>query len=299
MRKGAGLSTGNGIQVQKQRRTTRLEVRKLQGESEVKRRDILVVEEPLTILWQPLDGPGERLAATMRTPGEDNELAAGLLFSEGLLRCRAEIDVLSFCSGGGPNELNRLMARLRLQGEEARRRLAHRPSAGLPQSACGLCAFDELANPKALLAWAVSNAPVDCSRQAPERRLLDQALTHLETSAPVFAATGASHAVVAVDRQGRLLAAAEDVGRHNACDKAIGSLLLSARSGSLPFRVPEGTGLLVSSRLSFELAVKAVRAGASWIASVGAPTHLAIELARECGLPSVGFLSRKRHNVYV
>jgi FdhD protein len=258
-----------------------------------------VVEEPLTILWQAEDGPSQRLSATMRTPGEDNELAAGLLFSEGLLRHRGEVEVLSFCVSGAPNELNRLRAKLRLSQAEANSRLAHRPSAALPQSACGLCGFDELSNPKALLKWAASARPSQTAAFEPETTLLHQALDHLAAQAPTFAATGASHAVVLVSSDGTLLAAAEDVGRHNACDKAIGAMLLANPSRSDTFALPAGTGVLFSSRLSFELAAKAVRAGAAWIASVGAPTHLAIELARECRLPTVGFLTRQRHNLYV
>lgn len=285
--------------MQKRRRTARVEVLKLHGEAKRKTRDNLVVEEPLTILWQALDGPGQRLLATMRTPGEDNELAAGLLFSEGLLRHKRELEVLSFCASGGPNELNRLMARLRLSLEEVQRRLAHRPSGGLPQSACGLCAFDELSNPKALLAWAASAHPSTGSHFSPDRRLLDQALAHLQEKSPVFAITGATHAVLALGPDGALLGAAEDVGRHNACDKVIGSLLLAARPTEETFRLPDGTGLLFSSRLSFELAAKAVRAGAAWMASLGAPTQLAIELARATGMPTAGFLSAERHNVYV
>ena len=282
----------------KKRKTVKLSTHKVVGDSRRRQRDLVVVEEPLTVLWQGTDGPVERMAATMRTPGEDNELAAGLLFSEGLLHQRDELEVLSFCASGGPNELNRLRAVLRFPHAEGQRRLAHRPSAGLPQSACGLCSFDELSNPKALLEWAASQRPTEVAPCQPEEALLHRALTHLHEQAPVFAATGASHAVVLVDPEGRLIASAEDVGRHNACDKAIGKLLLeSKRPGS--FTLPSGVGLLVSSRLSFELAAKAVRAGAAWMASVGAPTHLAVELASACQTPLLGFCSTERYNVYV
>lgn len=283
----------------KKRRTAKVNVRKVEGDSApLRRRDLVVVEEPLTIMWQAAEGPVERLSATMRTPGEDNELAAGLLFSEGLLAHREELDVLSFCSGGGPNELNKLRAVLRIPLAEAQRRLAHRPSASLPQSACGLCAFDELANPKALLAWAAALRPQGVEGTAPETALLHRALEHL-SGAPTFAATGASHAVVVVGGQGEKLAVAEDVGRHNACDKALGSLLLAHRPiDGTPFRLPPNAGIVFSSRLSFELAVKAGRAGAAWVASVGAPTHLALELAALCDMPLIGFLSEGRHNRY-
>ncbi len=285
----------------KKRRTAKVTTRRFEGDiPPLRKRDLVVVEEPLTVMWQAAEGPVERLAATMRTPGEDNELAAGMLFSEGLLTQRDELEVLSFCSGGGPNELNRLRAGLRIPLAEAQRRLAHRPSASLPQSACGLCAFDELANPKALLAWAVGLRPQGVEGVSPATSLLHLGLEHLQGSAPTFAATGASHAVVVVGGQGQKLAAAEDVGRHNACDKALGELLLNQRpvEGS-PFRLPPECGIVFSSRLSFELAVKATRAGAAWIASVGAPTHLALELAEACDMPLIGFLSKERHNRYL
>jgi FdhD protein len=283
----------------KKRRTARVSIRKLCLAGQRRLRDTLVVEEPLTVLWHALDGPPARLSATMRTPGEDNQLAAGLLFSEGLLRRKAELETLSFCAGGGPNELNRLTASLRLCQQEAERRLAHRPSAALPQSACGLCAFDELSNPRALLKWAASSRPPGAPLLEAGRELLDRALAHLERQAPVFAATGASHAVVLVGPDGQLLAAAEDVGRHNACDKAVGAVLLADRRQEGDFSLAPGTGMLFSSRLSFELAAKAVRAGAAWIASVGAPTQLAVELARACRLPAYGFVSRDRYNAYL
>ncbi len=284
----------------KKRRIARYQVVRHEGDRPVRRRDDLVVEEPLTILWQAQDHHSpQRLSATMRTPGHDNELAAGLLFSEGLIRSRKEIEVLSFCSGGGVNELNRLVARLRIPGVQAESRLAHRPSAALPQSACGLCAFDELASPKALLAWAASARPKSVMTFLPNRTLLDQGLRLLATEASLFAKTGASHACVVLNPDGQLCAAAEDVGRHNACDKAVGELLLTAAAGSGDFRLLPGAGILFSSRLSFELAAKAVRAGAAWIGSVGAPTHLAVELAQKCAMPLLGFCSGERFNVYV
>ena len=281
----------------KKRRTVKLSISKVSDASAKRERDLLVVEEPLTILWQGVDGPVERLSATMRTPGEDNELAAGLLFSEGLIWHRGELEVLSFCASGGQNELNRLRAKLRFPHAEAQRRLSNRPSSSMPQSACGLCSFDELSNPKALLNWASGQKAQGVEPLIPTRQLLDSALDLLEREAPVFTATGASHAVVIVDSEGKLLSLAEDVGRHNACDKAIGHLFLNWKPEQ-KFRLPTGAGILFSSRLSFELAAKAVRAGASWMGSVGAPTHLAVELAQQCGVPAIGFVDRHRFNLY-
>ena len=282
--------------MEKKRAVFRRSVRKFVEQMPVKRfKDTLVAEEPFTLVWQSDDGESERLTSTMRTPGDDLSLAAGMLFSEGVLRSKSEIHVLSFCAGGASNELNRLKADLRLSASEIRRRLGHRPSASLPQSACGLCAVDDLSSPKVLLEWAARRYR-GCPTE-PEQESLQLALTHLQERCPLFSATGASHASVIVDGSGALLSATEDVGRHNACDKAIGSLLLNDNRER--FLLAKGAGLVVSSRFSFELAQKAAAASVSWMASVGAPTHLAVELADRCGIPLFGFLSRRRVNRYV
>ena len=283
--------------MEKKRAVFKRSVRKHTVESPVRRfKDTLVAEEPFTVVWLSEDGESERLASTMRTPGNDLELAAGMLFAEGAVRSKRELHVLSFCAGGGTNELNRLKAELRLPGRTVRARLGHRPSASLPQSACGLCSVDDLSNPEALLAWAARRfraTPLE-----PDRQTLHKALDHLQSGCPLFAATGASHATVIVGPSGEALATFEDVGRHNACDKAVGSLLLQQEEEG-DFQLPEGSGLLLSSRFSFELAQKGVAAGASWMASVGAPTHIAVELAQRCGVPMYGFVSRERFNQYV
>lgn len=283
--------------MQKQRRTIRRMVRRVEAEAGARRRDLLLAEEPLSILWQAWDGPVQRLAATMRTPGDDYALAAGLLFSEGLLRRADELETLSFCASGAVNELNRLRARLRLPLHEVEARWAHRPSHTLPQSACGVCGTEDLSSVAGLLDWVLRGRAATALPHRPSPLLLAQALQHLEERATLFAATGASHACVIVDREGSVLSLAEDVGRHNACDKAIGVLLLSAPA-KLPFALPAGSGVVFSSRLSFELAAKAIRAGASWIGAVGAPTSLAVELASRCSLPTFGFLRPSRFNEY-
>ncbi|MFA5506526.1 MAG: formate dehydrogenase accessory sulfurtransferase FdhD [Vulcanimicrobiota bacterium] len=282
--------------MEKKRAVFKRSVRKICEDSPVRWvKDSLVAEEPFTLVWQSSDGRSERLASTMRTPGDDLSLAAGLLFSEGVLLARSELHTLSFCGGGTANELNRLKAHLRLDADTIRGRLQHRPSASLPQSACGLCAMDDLSSPQTLLEWAGSRyrgKPV-----VPNSALLRAGLQRLQTGAPLFSRTGASHATVLVGPE-ESFSVHEDVGRHNACDKAIGSVLL-LEGEDKPFQLTAGTGVLVSSRLSFELAQKALAAGAAWMASVGAPTHLAVELAERCQVPVFGFLSDRRFNRYV
>lgn len=285
----------------KKRRTARLPVKIHEGESSKSMQDLLVAEEPLTIMWQPMDGDSQKLTATMRTPGHDNELAAGILYAEGILQHKGEIVKISFCGSGGHNELNKLKTVLRLNKSEIMARLSHRPfhpSEVQPQSSCGMCSHDELPGLAGLIDWAAKKWSQNQDTFLPDQKLLVQALAVLQKEAPLFAATGASHAVLLIDPNGKMLACAEDVGRHNACDKAIGELLLAQKVRE-PFTLPKGCGILFSSRLSFELAAKAVRAGASWMASVGAPTDLAIELAQKVKLPAIGFLKADRYNVYV
>jgi len=277
----------------KKRQTFRRSVVRVEGGAEKKKGDKLVAEEPFTVWWFSQDGKSERLASTMRTPGHDLELAAGMLFSENVLTGKADLKTLSFCTGGGVNDLNRVTAELRLPSHVVADRLGHRPSSALPQSACGMCGLDDLSSPSSLVEWAsrrYRGTPVAATSE-----LLGEALEKLNSKCPLFSVTGASHAVIVVDGEGEIASLGEDVGRHNACDKAMGRLLLE---GAGPFQLPAGAGVLFSSRLSFELAAKAVAAGAGWIAAVGAPTHLAVELAQTVGLPLYGFLSHQRYNRY-
>ncbi len=289
--------------MQKKRCTTKRAILRLTTDGASRRSDTLVAEEPLNVLFQSSDGNVQRLAATMRTPGQDIELAAGLLFSEGLIAKRVELGTLDFCVGGGPNELNRVVARLRLSEATCQERLGRRPSLSLPQSACGMCSFDELGQVNALLDWAAeqglgnSESRVGLEDSAEAFSVLSAASERFLKVCPVFAKTGACHATMVLETTGELLGVAEDVGRHNACDKALGRLLLTD-SGSERFALPPGCGLLFSSRLSFELAAKAVRAGSGFMASLGAPTDLAVRLAERCGIPCYGFVGSQRVNRY-
>lgn len=280
--------------MEKKRATFRRSIRRFDdGQISKRLADTLIAEEPFTVVWQSLDGHSERLASTMRTPGDDLALAAGMLFSEGVLSFKEELNVMSFCAGGGVNELNRLKAELRLNRKDIENRLRHKPSQSTPQSACGMCGLDDLSAPSILVNWAKQR--YDGKPFLPSDKLLKDSVSVLDHDCPLFKRTGASHACLIVDHTGKAVSLAEDVGRHNACDKAVGRLFLAS---SERFQLPPRSGMIFSSRLSFELAAKAVAAGASWIASVGAPTHLAAVLAETCGLPLFGFLSTERHNLY-
>jgi FdhD protein len=228
-------------------------------------RDLVAVEEPLEIRVD-----GEPLAVTMRTPGHDEELAAGFLYGEGLIVDAPEVG---------------LTDDLALNTIEVRGPLAHEPGSRrfYTTSSCGVCGKG------ALEEVAVHSSPLP---QGPRvaRELL--AVLPERLVQPGFAQTGGLHATGLFDAEGELLCVREDVGRHNAMDKVIGWALLSGRA-PLHERI-----LCVSGRLSFELVQKAAVAGAPILVGVGAPTSLAVELAAERGLTLCGFARRGRLNLY-
>jgi FdhD protein len=259
------------------------------------RDDRVAVEEPLEIR---LAAGGERrtLAVTMRTPGEDEELAAGFLFGEGLVRDRSLIAGLRAWREEDPGSGAR---RDLVEVELAARRLPDLRSLErhfFTGSACGVCgraSLDEL--------LVAGRAPV-----APGPTVAAEAIAALpevlRSAQEGFAATGGLHAAGLFDAAGGLLCAREDVGRHNALDKLLGRALLD---GSLGWEEPGGGDrrlsahvVLVSGRASFELVQKCVAAGVPLLCAVSAPTSLAVELAERFGITLVGFLRDGRFNVY-
>jgi FdhD protein len=225
--------------------------------------DEVAVEEPLEIRVD-----GDPLAVTMRTPGHDEELAAGFLHGEGLLagpaRFHATLDA-NAVDVAGP-----------LAREPGERRFYTTSSCGV----CGKGALEEVA----------VHAPPAAAGPAVPRELLAALPERLEQ--PEFARTGGLHATGLFDSAGMLLLAREDVGRHNAMDKVIGRSLLD---GATPLH---DRVLCVSGRLSFELVQKAAVAGAPILVGVGAPTSLAVALAGDRGLTLCGFARGGRLNVY-
>jgi FdhD protein len=229
--------------------------------------DELIVEEPLEIR---LDD--HLVATTMRTPGHDFELAAGLCHGDGLLG-DAIVVSCRYC-GTGPavdTEFNVVSVDTGGRAPEPAARIA------TTTAACGLCgstAIDELRERIAPLGPTAS-WPIELLAGVPARVGGEQDL---------FERTGAVHAAVAFDRRGAPVVVREDVGRHNAVDKVVGRLLLDA---ALPAR---DLGLYVSGRAGFEIVQKAWAAGFSAVVSVSAPSALAVEVARQAGLTLVGFV---------
>ena len=247
-----------------------------------RRPDTLAVEEPLELRVN-----GEPLAVTMRTPGDDVELAHGFLLTEGVIGGADDVVLARYCDSrdaAGRNTYNVLDVLL-APGVPA-------PAAQVERrfyttSSCGVCGKASLDAVRTVARFPPGDDPVRVTTGTlvalPDR---------LRAAQRVFDTTGGLHAAAIFTADGALLVAREDVGRHNAVDKAIGRALLDGR---YPAR---GTVLAVSGRASFELVQKAVMAGIPVLAAVSAPSSLAVDLARETGTTLIGFLRGETMNVY-
>ncbi len=259
-------------------RVARTRVIAVRGGRARERADGLAAEEPLEIRAA---GPGQepvRVAVTMRTPGHDFELAAGFLVTEGLLET-GDVAAVAYCDDPGVQRYNVVTVRSRAPFD-----LGAAERNFFATSSCGIC------GKAALEAVAVRCAPLDDEAAAEAGTLLDLPGA-MRTAQRVFERTGGLHAAGLFDTDGRLLALREDVGRHNAVDKVVGSLALDAADGS-------GRILLVSGRLSFEIVQKAAVARIPILCAVSAPSSLAVEAAEELGVTAVGFLRPGGFNVY-
>jgi FdhD protein len=249
------------------------------------RTDDLATEEPLEIRLQA-GGERRTVAVTMRTPGADFELAAGFLYSEGVIRDDGEIDAIAYCVDPDVDEAERFNVVTVCLRAPALPELPSLDRHFLTTSACGVCGKASL---EALHARGC--APVSSQATVSAAVLCGLGDT-LRRAQGVFEATGGLHAAGLFDLDGKLLALREDVGRHNALDKLIGWAVLR---GLVPLREQI---VMVSGRSSFELAQKCVVAGAPLLCSVSAPSSLAVSLAERFNLTLVGFLRGSRFNVY-
>jgi FdhD protein len=264
------------------RRASRVRVTTVRGVSVEVRDDRLAGEEPLAIR---VAGPGQDpvdVAITMRTPGHEAELAVGFLLAEGLIRSAAEVLGVDV---GDPGRLSRPddEATVRLRDAFDAAALGQRHFAAT--ASCGIC------GKASLDAVHVRADPI------PDGPVIDKAVLlalpgRLREAQAVFEATGGLHAAGLFEADGTFIAAREDIGRHNALDKLIGSRLLA---GELPLH---GRIVLVSGRAGFELVQKAAIAGAPIMAAVSAPSDLAVEAAERLGVTLVGFLRGDGFNIY-
>lgn len=251
-------------------------------DSHVEKDDRVAVEAPLEyLLHHPALGiESVSFGTTMRTPGDDEYLAAGLLYGEGIVNAATDIDAIE-SSTRRPNVVNvRLRAHVQLDAQMATRRF----SAG---SSCGVCGTTGL---DAAIARAAATRIADT--RAIELELLMRLPERMREAQRKFGDTGGIHASALFDFSGNLLTVAEDVGRHNAFDKLVGENLLAGR---LPLKEHV---ILLSGRASFELVQKALRTGVAVLAAIGAPSSLAVNLAVASGLTLVGFLRDRHCNVY-
>jgi FdhD protein len=261
--------------------TVRRAVERVTPDGRRRRVDSLAAEEPLELRVD-----GKPLAVTMRTPGQDVELAHGFLLSEGVIGSARDISIARFCEGTGPDGMNTYNV-LDIALAEG----VPPPDTGVERnfyttSSCGVCGKAALDAVKLKTRYSPASDPV---------RVTPEALTGfpdaLRERQKVFESTGGLHAA-GLFVNGDLLVVREDVGRHNAVDKVLGWAVLQ---NLVPLT---GAVLMVSGRASFELVQKAAMAGIPVLAAVSAPSSLAVELAEEQGMTLVGFLRGDSMNVY-
>jgi FdhD protein len=233
------------------------------------------VEEPLEIRIG-----GERAVVTMRTPGADLDLAAGFLLTEGWIQDFDDVGTMAYCADEKDPALRNIIEVKLLNATS----LPREDTRTWANSSCGLCGKASIESIRQTC------RPIDGDFRV-NRRILRQLPGALERHQTNFGQTGGIHAAGLFDLDGNCMAVREDIGRHNAVDKVIGALI---REGTLA----SATILMVSGRLGFEIAQKAVMAQIALVASVSAPSSLAIELAKEFGMTAIGFLRGGSMNIY-
>jgi FdhD protein len=266
-----------------------IDVSKVHGADQFSQADDVAVEEPLEIqLCAPSaeDSAAKSVSITMRTPGNDAELALGFLFTEGIITAADQVASVGHCGPEEPDTGLRNVIRIELNPgvtidlDRLTRHFYTTSSCGV----CGKASLDALR--------VAGQQPMTDVKTTFRRECLVQLPDKLRERQEVFSRTGGLHAAAVFRADGEITLVREDVGRHNAVDKVIGALLMAGR---LP---AHGLGLLVSGRASFELMQKALVAGLPLLAAVGAPSSLAVSLAREFDMTLIGFLRRGNFNIY-
>jgi FdhD protein len=253
--------------------TARIKVKKTNSTNELT--DFVVGEEPLEIRIETQEGK-QQLAVTMRTPGSDNELGAGFLWSEGLLLSREDLIAITSCKDADltPRERENIIVAHVRPGTPALTRVLDRRFT--ISSACGVCGSTQIDDLRER----------GCQKVAPIGLAIEKLVELPNLMRPrqkIFEKTGGLHAAGLFDPEGKLVIVREDVGRHNAVDKVIGYALMN---NLIPL---SGYSLAISGRGGYEIIQKAVSAGISAVVAVSAPTSLAVETARAFGLTLLGF----------
>jgi len=265
-----------------------IHIHRFKGNQPEAAEDLLVVEEPLEIrlgYGPENDRKQLSLSVTMRTPGYDEELTVGFLYSEGIINQASDLLSVKYCEDVGKSEQKENVMRAELAPHVAldpglfKRNFYTTSSCGV----CGKASIDQVRVTCAPMVDNLMHVDISVLYQLPQR------LTEAQL---VFKHTGGLHAAALFDLQGELHFFREDVGRHNALDKLLGHLLLTEPT------LAHHSVLLLSGRISFELVQKAARAGIPIIAAIGAPSSLAVELGHELEMTLIGFLKPDKCNVY-
>ena len=269
------------------RRTVRVRSGRVRARTLRERGDHVAAEEPLEVRVEEPAAAGGRehaVAVTMRTPGDDFELAAGFLFTEGVVRDPAAVAGVRYCRRANAQERNVVTVALRDAGAFDPATLGRNFYVGSSCGVCGKASLDAVevrgCKPAAADGFRIAD---DALRTVPDG---------LRPSQRVFGRTGGIHAAGLFGSDGGVELVREDVGRHNAVDKVVGALALDR---ALP---KPSSGLVVSGRSSFEILQKAAMAGFPMVVAVGAPSSLAVDFARRFNLTLVGFARRSGYNVY-
>jgi len=267
------------LNITKNASSVRHPILKVRGSDASDQQDQIAVEEPLEIRLG-----GMSLAVTMRTPGHDEELVAGFLFSEGAIASADDLDVVARYPGPDGERDSGNVINVLLRGDvTAARKLLRRNF--IAASSCGVCGkstIDDIAQ---------SLPPVASDLVAPVS-LFGRIARAMNEAQPIFDKTGGLHAAGLFDAEGRLVILREDIGRHNAVDKVIGHMV-RARRMSLDRHL-----LMVSGRASFEIMQKALKARIPVVAAVSAPSSMAVQMALASNMTLVGFLREGGFNVY-
>jgi FdhD protein len=267
----------------KDNRVEHITIQIISGTGATETIDKVAVEDPLEIQLEYSTQTGrmqKNIAVTMRTPGNDEELAAGFLFTEGIIKNKAAIKEIK----QRPVDENRLLIILQ---ENIQPILSNAARNFYSTSSCGICGKASIESIRTILQFTdeKDNFRIDVAT-------LYNLQAQLKKEQTVFEETGGIHACALFGPEGNFILLKEDVGRHNALDKIIGNALLHDQ---LPL---SKAVLLLSGRASFELVQKAAMAGIKIIAAVGAPSSLAVGLAKETGITLIGFLKDDRFNIY-
>lgn len=258
--------------------TKSFDVRRVNDISAIQDSDLLAIEEPLEIRL------GNRaISITMRTPGNDFELAAGFLFTEGIIKSPDQIKEIKFCGKAGQPQ-NTVRVEIHNHDSIDLKRLERN---FYTTSSCGVCGKSSIE------ALSTGAKPIqNCDFPKIKSETINSLSETLRNNQSVFEQTGGLHAAGLFDSNGNLIDLKEDVGRHNALDKLIGTQFLK---GSV---LLSDNVLFLSGRASFELLQKAVMAGVPIVCAVGAPSSLAVEAAKEFGVTLLGFVRDGRFNIY-